>query len=175
MMIVNGLIDANVHLLQQAQRLLDGMDDGDYAAAGEGVYRSSIGQHLRHCFDHYLSFIAGMPEGVVDYDRREREEEVECQTECACQVLGQLISVLRDLQRNGDLATRTVKVLMDYGGSDNQWQESSVGRELQFLVSHTVHHYAMINEMARQRGFLVENGFGIAPSTLRHRETAGID
>ncbi|NIP97468.1 MAG: hypothetical protein GWO24_30170, partial [Akkermansiaceae bacterium] len=44
-----------------------------------------------------------------------------------------------------------------------------LGRELQFLVSHTVHHFAMIGGICRALGVALEDDFGVAPSTIRHR------
>jgi hypothetical protein len=43
-----------------------------------------------------------------------------------------------------------------------------VARELQFLQSHTVHHYAVIHLMLLQQGIRPDPEFGVAPSTLRH-------
>ena len=45
----------------------------------------------------------------------------------------------------------------------------ALGRELQFLVSHTVHHAAMIAASCRARGLPTADEYGVAPSTLRHR------
>jgi len=50
-----------------------------------------------------------------------------------------------------------------------EWCTSSVRRELQFLLSHTVHHHALVKEMLRGRGRTVDGTFGVAPSTLEHR------
>ena len=49
-----------------------------------------------------------------------------------------------------------------------EWCGSTVYRELQFLVSHTIHHYAIIGTILRSRGFEPGMDFGVAPSTLRH-------
>ncbi len=45
---------------------------------------------------------------------------------------------------------------------------SSLGRELQFLVSHTVHHYALIAIASRMQGIWPKESFGVAPSTLKY-------
>jgi hypothetical protein len=60
-------------------------------------------------------------------------------------------------------------VKMDCGGDEIEWQPSTTGRELQFLVSHTVHHFAMIGGICRALEVEMEENFGVAPSTLRHR------
>jgi hypothetical protein len=50
------------------------------------------------------------------------------------------------------------------------WSGTSVGRELQFLVSHTVHHYAVIAAMLRPQGVEPGADFGVAPSTLVYEQ-----
>ena len=51
---------------------------------------------------------------------------------------------------------------------DAPWADSSVERELQVLLSHTVHHYALIAVALRLHGHPVDEEFGVAPSTLRY-------
>ena len=41
---------------------------------------------------------------------------------------------------------------------------------MQFLLSHTVHHYALIGAILRLSGVEPPAGFGLAPSTLRHQQ-----
>jgi hypothetical protein len=53
------------------------------------------------------------------------------------------------------------------------WTRSSIARELQSLLSHTVHHYALIAIALRLQGIEPSAEFGVAPSTLEHwRKTA---
>ena len=170
---MENLIHANIHLLEQAERLLIDIADSDYAAPDGTLYGSSLGQHLRHCLDHYSSFLRGLPEAAIDYDHRVREEELECSTDYARNEILQ-IRLRLDEVKELDVTSR-VTVKMDCGAVDHSWHESTLGRELQFLVSHTVHHFAMINGMCSHRGIKMEEGFGIAPSTLRHRQLANID
>ncbi len=170
---MESLIRANLHFLDQAGRLLTGLEDHDYADPDGKVFESSLGQHLRHCLDHYASYLRGLPLLKIDYDHRERDPDLECSTECA---LSELTRLRDGLLKSAELDSRTeVLVQMDCGGADQGWHQSTLGRELQFLVSHTVHHFAMMNGMCRERGISMEEGFGIAPSTLRHRQLASID
>lgn len=46
------------------------------------------------------------------------------------------------------------------------WRPSSLGRELQFLSSHTLHHYALIKLLLDDTGLDLGPEFGVAPSTL---------
>lgn len=40
-------------------------------------------------------------------------------------------------------------------------------------LSHAVHHYALIAVIGRRRDRPVDEDFGVAPSTLKHRRRAG--
>ncbi|MGC6565166.1 MAG: hypothetical protein ACON38_06080 [Akkermansiaceae bacterium] len=66
-------------------------------------------------------------------------------------------------------------VNLDGGGEDEGFQPSTAGRELQFLLSHTVHHFAMIGGICKCLEVSLEEGFGVAPSTLRHHKEVSID
>ncbi len=50
----------------------------------------------------------------------------------------------------------------------SEWGYSSVKRELQFLLSHTIHHYSLVAVALRAQGFEPGADFGVAPSTLRY-------
>lgn len=161
------LILANLHFLSQAERLVERLDDDLFSRPAEGFYRSTIGGHLRHCLDHYDSFSNGLAEGQVDYDYRMRLPELESETAKALAKTQEVSTALKNLSEESTLSALRIK--MDCGLSAVGWQSSTVGRELQFLVSHTVHHFAMIGGICRELGIELESGFGVAPSTLRHR------
>jgi uncharacterized damage-inducible protein DinB len=161
------LIRANLHYLQQATELLDRIDDACLAEPSTCFYESSIGGHLRHCLEHYLSFLEGMESGRVDYDARKRDVILETQAGAAREKVGEIIAALEGLEGR-DLGER-LEVKMDCGESEIPWQASTPGRELQFLVSHTVHHFAMIGGICTSMGVEMGEVFGVAPSTIRHR------
>lgn len=52
-----------------------------------------------------------------------------------------------------------------------EWGSSSPARELQFLVSHTIHHYALSTVMLKTQAWDIGQefpDFGLAPSTLSY-------
>jgi uncharacterized damage-inducible protein DinB len=50
--------------------------------------------------------------------------------------------------------------------------QTSLWRELTFVLSHTIHHNAVIAAMARTLGAVVPEAFGYAPATLSYINTA---
>lgn len=161
----------NVAYLRQGVELLDRIDDAIYAHGNPATFGSGFGPHLRHCIDHYACFLAGLAAGRVDYDARDRDLRVETDRSFARDRLETVIAALEAIPpERGD---ERLMVRMDCGGDNgaaSAWSGSTVGRELQFLVSHTVHHYALIAFILRSQGVDTGPAFGVAPSTLRHQQ-----
>lgn len=165
------LAHQNVHFLDQGVALLDALDDALYCAC-DAHGHSCVGAHLRHVLDCYRCFLRGLSEGRIDYDARERNPELEAQRGVGRQAIRRIRDELLGLQE-GD-RHREVQVRVDAAAwGDDPWSRSTVGRELQFLLSHTVHHYALIAMTLRGLGFEPVQGFGVAPSTLEHLD-AGV-
>jgi len=51
---------------------------------------------------------------------------------------------------------------------------STVAREIMFCVGHAIHHFAILKMLCAARSVALPYEFGVAPSTLRHLETAAI-
>ncbi len=156
----------NSHLLRQAAALLGGIEDGVYAEGGRTADSSPVGVHVRHMIDHYRAFFTGLPEGRIDYDLRLRQTPLETDRRLA---LATILGLVGDIERIDDaMGAREVVVSSRSAGdsSDPDWSRSTIKRELQFLVSHTVHHFALIRPMLQREGVAVDEQFGYAPSTL---------
>ena len=60
-----------------------------------------------------------------------------------------------------------------YGERGEDEVPSNVAREIMFCVGHAIHHYAILKLLCAGVGVDLPYEFGIAPSTLKHLETAG--
>ena len=113
-----------------------------------------------------------MNSGFVDYDARERDEILEASPEYAASKMQNIIDLFSNFEAK-DL-DRPLQIKMDSGAhhaETDQWSRSSLRRELQFLISHTIHHYALIATLCGRDGFKLPEEFGVAPSTLRFRKS----
>ncbi|NDV62379.1 DinB family protein [Puniceicoccales bacterium CK1056] len=168
---MNSLVSANLSCLQQGLVFLESLPETLYARPCEDLFGSSIGSHMRHNLDHYAAFVAGLGSSMIDYDNREREELLETDPSTAISLMNRLMVILEQLGET-DL-DRPMQICMD-DGRDSTRSATSLRRELQFLLSHSIHHYALMVAIARGFGIrrFPEN-FGIAPSTIHYHADKG--
>jgi hypothetical protein len=165
------LVEDNVSLIDQGMRLIRALPAEVFTARSTTTLGASIGGHLRHNLDHYACFLRGLPTGRIDYDDRERAPDIETNPNAANLALQRAADGLRDVP--GSVLDRELEVRMDTGESEERpWTRSTVRRELQFLLSHTVHHYALIAMICHLHERPVDEDFGVAPSTLKFRRRA---
>jgi hypothetical protein len=155
------LAEPNIRVLTQGAELIRRLDDA--------TYRSGVGPQIRHCLDFYGSFLRGIGDRRVDYDARERDPLVESSRRIALEHHLRVVGALREI----DGATAAAPLLVRAEAAalapgEPEWSASSVRRELAFLLSHTVHHHALVAEMLRARGRGMPPGLGVAPSTAGH-------
>jgi hypothetical protein len=164
----------NLAILKQGLELLRGLDDDVYPHIKHPFSKYGIGSHFRHCLDFYHSFLKGVEGGRIDYDDRQRDERIETDRRAAISKFQATVNRFDQLSGLDDQMPMLVR-LEDSGNQNDPstWSHSSVMRELQALLSHTVHHYALIALMLQLNGFEPTDEFGVAPSTLRRwRATA---
>ena len=161
------LIADNLRLLEQGVELLGRLSDEGYVLKGAVA---TVGPHLRHVLDHYRCLLLGLDRGVVDYEDRPRDPLLEQNRVLAIAEARRLSAALRALPES---RVQGPVQLASYAGplaeQDNGRVQSSIERELQFVLLHTVHHYALIAAEMRLRGVPVERGFGVAPATLGYQ------
>jgi hypothetical protein len=158
----------NIAVLGQALEILDWFD----VPARRRGYRDAVGPHLRHILEHYEQFLSGLERRVLDYDARARDAEVE---ESVAAARLRFRSAIEQLRRLGDKNCPAELAVMLCGGLDGgeRFQSISSGeRELLFLASHAVHHYAIIRDRLLQCGCPLSLDFGKAPATIRHERVA---
>jgi uncharacterized damage-inducible protein DinB len=165
---VNPLVQDCIASLKQAILLLENIDDALYTETNRLPVRSGVGVHLRHCVDFYECFLRGVKNGSVNYNERERETLVERDRLFAVTKLQIIISELESLQIEEGGEHLLVCVENGEEGEPSSWCRSSIKRELQFLLSHTTHHYALMGLMLKLMGHEVSEKFGTTPSTLKH-------
>jgi hypothetical protein len=164
------VIDYNLAILQQAGDLLEWCG----AAPERARYADTLGPHLRHVLEHYEEFFEGVERRVLDYDGRRRDRSVETDPGVALARFRAVAESLRRVGAQNEEWSDEIAVMLRGGldGAEQFVTRSSLARELLFLVSHAVHHYALLKPLLIERGYAVGADFGKAPATIQHEREA---
>lgn len=161
------LLAFNQALVEQALALV-----AAHTGSGAPAYAGPVGSHLRHVIEHHEALLLPARPGLIDYDARPRDPALELSTTVATRRLQRLHRLLDDTP-----TARLPEPLRVRGqiGLDGTWEFESAscfGRELAFVASHAVHHFALLRAHLMQVGIALPAGFGIAPATRRHARGA---
>jgi uncharacterized damage-inducible protein DinB len=159
-----------VAVLRQVSAVLHAMSDEQYRRKPVGPVSSNVGGHVRHCRDHLDALLNALETGAINYDLRQRGTDIET---CRAAALESLV--------------RQERQLLAFPADSEEWPlrltilvssalpplevGTTVGRELAFVLSHTIHHNALIAVMAQTLGVPLPERFGYAPSTISYLET----
>jgi uncharacterized damage-inducible protein DinB len=156
-------------VLEQLQAAVGTLRDEDYAMRPVGVVDSSIGGHVRHCLDHVRALLNAIETGTLDYDHRERGTSIETDRSAALTLMRTLRNRLLALGDDHSMIERPLKlsVMMTADGPP-MVVGTTLGREMAYVLSHTIHHNALIGTVIRLLGGWLPERFGDAPSTVAH-------
>ena len=163
-----GALSATLHQLGD---LLAAATDEQYVQHPVGVIHSSLGAHIRHCLDHFEALCSAGESGRLNYDDRQRGTPVETSRTAGLEAIARLSAGLWRLGASQlDRAVRLTPMMLENGAAIEV--QSSLGRELAFVLSHTIHHNALVAAMCRTLGIPAPERFGYAPATLAHLDAA---
>jgi uncharacterized damage-inducible protein DinB len=162
-------LNAIVTVLQQLCDVLEKTTADEYAMKPVDVVNSSIAGHVRHCLDHVAALLIGAATGRMSYDDRERGTEIETCRFAAIRAIQEQVCRLEELCEKAPDQPISLRVQLSAAGPEATVQ-TSLGRELSFVLSHTIHHNALIAVIAKLLDIAVPDRFGYAPSTLAYLE-----
>jgi uncharacterized damage-inducible protein DinB len=166
----HSLIQTNISALDEGAGLLAILEPEHYTAGCEPAFRSTIGAHFRHVLEHYRCFFTQLEDAVLCYDDRKRDQLLECDVAYAARTIDEVKNQFANFDQQ--------QIHQFYQIADQQADglvATSLHRELLFLQSHTVHHYAIIGAMARSFGKQPEDDFGVAIETRTYQAETTCD
>lgn len=156
-------------LLTELAVVIGQLGDPDYVRKPVGVIPGSVGGHVRHCLDHVTALLSALVTGHLDYDSRARGTPVETNRIAALLALRVAGAELDQLSWEHCASPVRLHVLLAADAEPVE-VDTSIGRELAYVLSHTIHHNAIIGAMVKTLGGTLPQRFGYAPSTIRHAE-----
>lgn len=154
--------------LKDIRLLLSRVDSSDYTKPSPALFGASLGQHVRHILEFYTCLFDQYPTGEVCYDLRKRDMNLESSPQAAINLMDDLIAKLNPSVLNFPLLLVSNFNAID---EDRSVVETSFHRELAYCLEHSIHHQALIKVglLGMNILHLVEEDFGVAPSTIRSR------
>ncbi len=161
------IVQAIRNVFVQLHETLDKLTAEQYAASSRSLFNATIGQHVRHIVELFQCLENGYESGLVNYEKRKRDKQIETDKDLA-------IFLLHEIGNNLLKADKKLHLEMSYDDLSNETVtvESNYYREVVYNLEHTVHHMALIRVGVTELSDIVLlDGFGVATSTIKHRET----
>lgn len=149
--------------LNELELLLNQLSNDDFTLPCKALSNSTIGEHTRHIIEMFQCLENQYENGVVNYDRRNRDCRIQTDALFALQCLADIRNQLEKVNK---------KLLLEQRVDEEELHiESNYYRELLYNLEHCIHHQALIKVAVLQLEHLQINpDFGVAPSTIEYRK-----
>lgn len=158
--------------LDDLRHYLTVIDPVSYQSSLDILSGSTVGQHTRHIIEFYICLLEqslekGHP--VINYANRKRDHRIESEPDYALSYAQTIVEKLKELNTD-----QTCLLNCAEHGQEDLMVHSTIGRELIYNIEHTIHHLAIVKIALKSTMPQIElpAHFGVAPSTIRHRQEA---
>lgn len=158
---------ACIGVLDQLETAIAELAPHDFKRSSTVLGGASIGQHVRHTIEFFDCLALGHKSGIVNYDNRAHDKEIETDQALA-------LSAIRAIRGfvEGRPSGKSLLLQVDYTGegATSQLLETTFLRELAYNLEHVIHHMAIIKIgiMDVAPYVILPAHFGMAASTVRH-------
>ncbi|KXF82394.1 DinB family protein [Enterovibrio coralii] len=161
---VEGCLD----IANQAKELLVQLTDEQYNYVAAPYLQSSIGQHMRHILDVFHAVEVWPSSSFIDYDKRRRHHPVEKQKDIALEEWNAIEQWLVGVPESALSSPLTVSSEVSLHQQMSPESASTLARELSFVASHAVHHFALLRVSLCAQDIPSDRAFGLAPATASY-------
>lgn len=150
--------------LTQLKDVINQLSDHHYVCPIPALSNATVGEHTRHIIELYQTILKGYDNGIINYDKRERNsaiQTVKSQAEFA------IDTILNQIEKEDK------KLMMEHCVSDVPVIiETNYYREVLYNLEHCIHHQALIKVALLDFNYIqFSETFGVAPSTIEFRKT----
>lgn len=155
----------SISILSQLKEVINQLEGPAYSKALDVFSGASIGQHTRHILEFYLCLLQQKNQGVICYDKRQRNLALETDPEIAIKTIDLIASKLQAATTDAP-----VDLICELQGEEIS-TPSSISRELLYALEHAVHHMAIIKIglIINCPALTIPENFGVADSTVQYK------
>lgn len=173
---MNQLLKNCREALQQLCMILHTTQAEQEKQANDIYQGSRLGNHVRHVVDHFEALRQGITSGVIDYNRRDRGNAIETSIVMGVTAIEDIVKILEPGHSLYNLPDSRLSVISEIDSQQtiSQQFDSTLRRELLYLINHTIHHTAYIKLQLKNYAIELPDDIGIAPGTatfLRNQRT----
>jgi hypothetical protein len=152
---INNSLDELIGLLEQ-------LSEEEYSKSCFELSGASIGEHTRHIVEMFQCLNRNYDLGIVNYDKRERNESIQTKADFAVQMI-------LDIKNSIEKENKKLELQQMIDGTAINIQ-SNYYRELLYNLEHCIHHQALIKvAILKCENVAVNENFGVARSTIEYR------
>lgn len=157
------LIPSINNSLDELTELLSQLSDEEYSEPCFELSGASIGEHTRHIVEMFQCLSRNYDSGIVNYDKRDRNKQIQTDTNFA-------IQMILNVKNNISKENKNIELEQLIDGESIQIQ-SNYFRELLYNLEHCIHHQALIKvAILKSEKITVDSNFGVARSTIEYRK-----
>lgn len=163
---VNPLEHSISHLLTQLENVVSELSDQQFVTPIPLLGHSTIGQHIRHILEFYIELNNGYRSGLIDYNGRKRDQNLQTIRESAITKIQQIRNIII-------LENKELIVSVDFDSDEEiiPHVPSNYYRELMYNLEHTIHHMALIRVgISLLTSIQLPEDFGFATSTIKYKK-----
>ena len=154
------------HVFVQLSETLNQLTNEEYMQPSRILLRATIGQHVRHIIELFQCLEKGYDEGIVNYEKRKRDYQIETNKELAD-------SLLKAVYQNVERPNK--EIVLEAEDYCDTMEVASIPsnyyRELAYNLEHTIHHMALIRVGVNEVSSIeFPDEFGVAYSTIKYRK-----
>lgn len=156
--------------LEEIKAAISLINKEQYTYKSKTLSNATIGQHIRHVLEFYFCLLNGLNKGIVNYDQRDRNMDLENNPEYAILFIDEIFNKISQvspdlkLELSGNFSSQEEHYIL---------MKTSVNRELAYCFEHSIHHQALIKIGFMEQGLdhLISINWGVAQSTIKHKKT----
>lgn len=155
----------NTVFVQLADSLAQ-INQQEYVQPCKNLFNNTIGQHVRHVIELFQCLEHGYDPGVVNYEKRKRDLDIETNKELASQLLLDIYNGLGRCDKQ-----LTLEATYDDHAGEPLSIATNYYREVAYNLEHTIHHMALIRVgLTEVTTITLPDDFGVASSTMKYKK-----
>ncbi len=158
---------AAIKQLTDLKSILNQLEETDYNKVLPILDNGTIGKHTRHILEFYECLFFNNLNDTISYDDRKRNTLLEENIRFASEYIDEIIDKINLIVLNKRILLKSTYYNQEI------ITESSLYREITYIIEHTVHHLAILRIVATSdlSYITLHKDFGYAESTIQYLNT----